>query len=51
MVSAATGSRLAMTRPVLRWIFDGAALNARYFSGRADGLEVGVTAHLIEARI
>ncbi len=31
--------------------WDGAALNARYFSGRTDGLEVGVTAHVIEARI
>lgn len=30
---------------------DGAALNARYFAGRADGLAVGATAHLIEARI
>jgi methyltransferase (TIGR00027 family) len=28
-----------------------AALNARYFAGRADGLEVAPTAHLIEARI
>ena len=31
--------------------WDAAALNARYFAGRADGLEVGPTAHLIEARI
>ncbi len=31
--------------------WDGAALNARYFSGRADGLEVGTIAHLMEARI
>jgi methyltransferase (TIGR00027 family) len=31
--------------------WDQAALNARYFAGRADGLEVAPTAHLIEARI
>ena len=31
--------------------WDGAALNARYFAGRADGLEVAATAHLIEARV
>jgi O-methyltransferase involved in polyketide biosynthesis len=31
--------------------WDGAALNARYFAGRADGLEVGTTAHLIEASV
>jgi O-methyltransferase involved in polyketide biosynthesis len=31
--------------------WDGAALNARYFSGRADGLEVGTIAHVMEARI
>lgn len=31
--------------------WDQAALNARYFAGRADGLEVGPTAHLIEAWI
>jgi methyltransferase (TIGR00027 family) len=29
--------------------WDGAALNARYFAGRADGLEVGPAAHLIQA--
>jgi methyltransferase (TIGR00027 family) len=31
--------------------WDQATLNARYFSGRADGLEVAATAHLIEARV
>jgi methyltransferase (TIGR00027 family) len=31
--------------------WDQAALNARYFAGRADGLEVAATAHLIEARV
>jgi methyltransferase (TIGR00027 family) len=31
--------------------WDQAALNARYFSGRADGLEVPPTAHLIAARV
>jgi hypothetical protein len=31
--------------------WDGAALNARYFAGRADRLEVAPTAHVIEARI
>jgi len=31
--------------------WDQAALNARYFAGRADGLEVVPTAHLIEARV
>jgi len=31
--------------------WDGAALNARYFTGRTDGIEVGTTAHLIEARV
>jgi methyltransferase (TIGR00027 family) len=30
---------------------NGAALNARYFAGRADSLEVPPTAHLIEARV
>jgi methyltransferase (TIGR00027 family) len=31
--------------------WDPATLNARYFAGRADGLEVAATAHLIEARV
>jgi methyltransferase (TIGR00027 family) len=31
--------------------WDVAALNARYFAGRADGLAVGPTAHLIAARV
>jgi len=31
--------------------WDSAALNARYFAGRGDGLEVVPTAHLIKARV
>jgi methyltransferase (TIGR00027 family) len=31
--------------------FGGAALNARYFSGRDDGLRVGTIAHVVRARI
>jgi methyltransferase (TIGR00027 family) len=31
--------------------WDPAALNARYFAGRADGLEVAATAHVVEARV
>jgi len=31
------------------WDWDGAALDARYFAGRRDGLGVGPTAHLIAA--